>query len=112
MIRTLWARARRWLAGAGIGLALLAPVMLPRPAEAWWGPGWGWHAGWAGWGWGWHPGIAIGLPPVVVGAPVYAAYPYAYAYPPAPVYPYGYPYHWVPAHVAPNGVWVAGHWEK
>jgi hypothetical protein len=40
--------------------------------------------------------VVIGVPPVVVGAPVYAA--------PA------YGYHWVPGYYAPGGVWVAAHW--
>jgi hypothetical protein len=91
------ARWKRLLAGGAI-CAALATALIPAPAQAWWGYGWGWHAGWGwrGWGWrgwGWGPGVVIGVPPVVVGAPAYA--------PPA---------RWVPPHYAWNGAYVPGHW--
>jgi len=84
---------------AGLTLAVAAPLLTPQPAQAWWhGAGWGYHPGWGwhgGWGWGWRGGVYVGVPPVVVGAPV------GYA-------PYGY--HWVPGYYARGGVWVAPHW--
>jgi hypothetical protein len=110
MINRMLVRSKRWLAGAALCAALLVPMLTPGSAKAWWGPGWGWRAGWGGWGWGWRGGVVVGLPPVVVGAPVYPPYPY---YPVAyPAYPYGYPYHWVPAHTDAHGTWIQGHWEK
>ena len=103
MLKGLIARFRRVLAGAALCAAVALPVLTPSPAEAWWGPGW--HAGW-----GWRGGVAIGLPPVVVGAPVYAPPPAYYPY--APAYAYAPPYwRWVPAYRAANGVFVGGHWE-
>ncbi len=99
MLKTLIARSRRLAAGAALCAAVLLPVMTPKSAEAWWGPGWGWHGG-----------IGIALPPVVVGAPVYAPAPYYYSY--APAYAYAPPYwRWVPEHRGADGVSVAGHWE-
>jgi hypothetical protein len=82
---------RRIIAGAALAAAVSVPLLAPSPAEAWWHGGWGWHAGW---GWGWGPRVVVGVPPVVVGAPV------------AP----GYYYHWVPGYYAVNGVWVPPHW--
>jgi hypothetical protein len=99
MLKTLIARSRRLTAGAALCTAVLLPVMTPKSADAWWGPGWGWHGS-----------IGIALPPVVVGAPVYASAPYYYPY--APAYAYAPPYwRWVPEHRGADGVSVAGHWE-
>ncbi len=100
MLKGLIARFRRPIASTALCAAVLLPVVTPKPAEAWWGPGWGWHGG-----------VAIALPPVVVGAPVYPPPPPPY-YPYVPVHAYAQPYwHWVPEHREANGVVVAGHWE-
>ena len=99
MLKGLIARSHRFIASAALCAAVLMPVITPKPAEAWWGPGGGWHGG-----------IAVALPPVVVGAPVYPPAPYYYPY--APAYAYAQPYwRWVPEHGAANGVVVVGHWE-
>jgi hypothetical protein len=96
MLKELSVRSRRLVAGAALCAAVLLPVIIAKPAEAWWGPGWGWHGG-----------VAIALPPVIVGAPPPPPY-----YPYVPVYAYPPPYwHWVPEHREANGVVVAGHWE-
>ena len=100
MLKGVLARSRTLAASAAVCAAILLPVLTPKPAQAWWGPGWGWHGG-----------IAIGLPPVVVGAPVYPVLPYAY-YPYPPAYAYAQPYwHWVPEHRDANGTIIGGHWE-
>ncbi len=100
MLTKFLARSRRSIASIVVCAAAVLVVMAPKPAAAWWGPGWGWRGG-----------FVVGVPPVVVGAPVYPAVPYPY-YPYAPAYAYAPPYwHWVPWHRAPNGVIVAGHWE-
>jgi hypothetical protein len=82
-------------------IAASAAAALPRPAEAWWGPG------------GFVVGTALGVATgAVIGSAIvrpYAYYPYPYAYPyyPAPVYavPYGYPppvaYYPAPAYPVP-----------
>ena len=99
MLKGLFARFCRLTASAALSAATLLTVITPKPANAWWGPGWGWHGG-----------IGIALPPVVIGAPVYP--PPVYYYPYTPAYAYGPPYwHWVPEHRASDGAMVAGHWE-
>jgi len=99
MLKGLIARSRRLTASAALCAAVMLPIVTPKPAEAWWGPGWGWHGG-----------IGIALPPVVVGPPAYP--PVRYYYPYAPAYAYAPPYwHWVPEHRNADGVVVAGHWE-
>jgi hypothetical protein len=100
---------RKILAAFVIALATATAVTAPTPARAWWHGGWGWHAGWggwhpapgwrAGWGWGWRGGVYVGVPPVVVGAPVLAP-PVAYA--PG--------YRWIPGYYTPYGVWVPPRW--
>jgi len=94
-LKDLAVRSKSLLAGGAVCAALAGGLLYPASAQAWWGPGWGWHAGW-GWhtGWAWRPGVAIGVAPVVVGAPAY----------PAPGY------RWVPAHYTWNGYFVSGHW--
>jgi hypothetical protein len=82
-------------------LAASVTAALPRPAEAWWGPG--------GVLFGTAVGVAAGT---VIGSAIvrpygYIPYPYAYPYYPAPVYavPYGYPppaaYYPAPAYAVP-----------
>ena len=70
-------------------LTLVASAFLlaPKPAEAWWRYGPGWHGGWGYARCCYAPRIYVALPGrVVVGGPV-----------------------WVPAHW--NGLsWVGGHW--
>ncbi len=90
ILKSLAVRSKKLLAGGAV-CAALAVVLFPAPAHAWWGPGWGWRGGW---GWGWRPGVVIGVPPVVVGGPVYAPSPYR----------------WVPPHYTPSGWFVPGHW--
>jgi hypothetical protein len=98
MLKELIHRSRNVTASAALCAAVLLPVLTPKPAQAWWAPGWGWHGG-----------IGIALPPVVIGAPVY---PPPYYGPYMPAYAYAPPYwHWVPEHRAADGVLVAGHWE-
>ena len=100
MLKTLTARSHSLAAGAALYTVVLLPVMTPKSAETWWGPGRGCHGG-----------IGIALPPVVVGAPVYAPAPYYYPY--ATAYAYTPPYwRWVPEHRGTDGVSVAGHWER
>ena len=98
MLKRLIAYSCRLTASVALCAAVLLPVIIAKPAKAWWGPAWGWHGG-----------IAVALPPVVVGPPVY---PPAYYYPYASAYAYAQPYwHWVPEHKAADGAVVAGHWE-
>jgi hypothetical protein len=98
---------KRILIGSAVAAALAVPVLTPAPAAAWgWHGGYGWHGGWGwhgyvGWhpGWAWHPGwgwggVYVGVPPVVV----------------APGPAYGAPYHFIPAHYAPNGAFIPAHW--
>jgi hypothetical protein len=95
MLKSLYARSKRVVVGAALCAAIAMPSLAPKPAQAWWGPGW-------------HGGFVVGLPPVVVGPPVPA--PVAYPYP----YPYAYPppyWHWVPAYHNAAGILVEGHWE-
>ncbi len=91
--RSATGRSKRLLVGGAVFAALAVGTLYPPPAQAWWGwrGGWGW--GWRG-GWGWRPGLVVGVPPVVWAPPAYAPTPYR----------------WVPAHYAPNGVYVPGHW--
>ena len=88
-IAGLW----RWLAGAMVCMALALPILLPRPANAWWARG--------GWGWG---GVAVAVPPVVVAPPPVLVGPPVVAYAPPPVA------RWVPGHYNWRGFWVPGHW--
>jgi hypothetical protein len=88
-LKDLAVRSKKLLAGGAVCAALAIGALFPSSAQAYWGPGWGWHAGLA-----WRPGFAVGVAPVVVGAPVYAA--------PA--------YRWVPAHYTWRGFYVPGHW--
>ena len=98
MVKGLFARSRRIAAGAALAAAVLAATLAPKPAAAWWGPGWSWRGG-----------VVVGFPPVVVGAPIYAPAPYPYY---APAYAYAPPYwHWVPEHREAKGAVVPGHWE-
>jgi hypothetical protein len=97
MFENVFVRLKRSAVGMAAGLAVALSFLAPTPASAWWGPGWGWHAGW-----GWRGGVYVGLPPVVVGAPVYPPVPYAY--------PYAAPYRWIPAHYTATGAFVPGHW--
>ena len=95
------ARIRHLTASAAVCAAVLLTVFTPKAAQAWWRPGWGWHGG-----------VAIALPPVVVGGPVYPVVPYPYGSYPT-VYAYPQPqWRWVPDYRAANGVIVAGHWER
>ncbi len=85
---------KRLVFGGALAAALAVPMLTPAPAQAWWGhpawyPRWGWHGGW-------HAGVVIGAPVVITPPVVVAA--------PGPVW------HFVPGHVAPNGVWVPPHW--
>jgi hypothetical protein len=89
MLKDLVVRSKNLVAGAAVFAALAGGLFYPTSAQAWWGPGWGWHAGWA-----WRPGVVVTVPPVAVGAPVYAA--------PA--------HRWVPAHYSWNGYFIPGHW--
>jgi hypothetical protein len=99
MVNGLVARSRHLIASAALCAAALLPFITPKPAEAWWGPGWGWRGG-----------VAVAFPPVVVGAPVYPSP--AYYSPYAPAYAYAQPYwRWVPEHRVAHGIIVAGHWE-
>ncbi len=98
---------KKILVGGALALTLAAPLLTPKPADAWgWRGGVGWHAGW-GWhgGWGWRGGVYVGGPAVVVGAPAY----YGPAY-----YGPGYygGYRWIAPYYAPGGVYVAGHWGR
>lgn len=96
MLTVVAARCRRFAVGVAIAAAAVLTVLTPKAAQAWWGPGW-------------RGGIVVGLPPVVVGPPVYPAAPYPYySYTPAYAVPY---WHWVPEYRAANGTVVAGHWE-
>lgn len=70
-----------------LGCALIAPTA----AHAWW-----------------RGGVYVGVPPVIVGPPVYY-YPRPVIYGPPPVYVVPRPY-WVPAHYDLRGFWVPGHW--
>ena len=74
-------------------MALALPILLPRPAYAWWARG--------GWGWG---GVAVAVPPVVVAPPPVVVGPPVVAYAPPPVA------RWVPGHYSWRGFWVPGHW--
>jgi hypothetical protein len=89
ILKDLFSRSKKLVVGGAVSAALAVGLLYPASAEAWWGPGWGWHAGWA-----WRPGVAVGVAPVVVGAPVY----------PAPGY------RWIPGHYTWNGYFVPGHW--
>ncbi len=89
MLKSLYAFSNRLGVGVALCAAIAMPTLAPKPAQAWWGPGW-------------HGGFVVGLPPVVVG-PVVPA-PAVYPYPP----PYWY---WVPAYRNAAGVLVEGHWE-
>jgi hypothetical protein len=62
--------------------ALAAAALMPATANAWW-----------------HGGVFIGVPPIVVGPPVYP-YPYPYAYPPGYYYP---PAPYAPGYYPPAG---------
>jgi hypothetical protein len=97
MFKSVLVRLKQSVFGAAAGLAVALALLAPAPANAWWGPGWGWHAGW-----GWRGGVYVGVPSVVVVAPVYPPAPYPY--------PYAAPYHWIPAHYTPWGAFVPGHW--
>jgi hypothetical protein len=80
--------------------AVVAAVLVPVAADAYWhggGGGWGWHGGggggWGwhgggGWGWGggWCCGFYFGVPPVYAAPPPYYYYP-ATPYDPPPAYP-------------------------
>ncbi len=88
-LKELAGRTKKVAAATTMLVALAGGALFPSSAQAWWGPGWGWHAGW-----GWRPGVVIGVPPLVVGAPVY----------PVPGY------RWVPAHYTWNGYYIPGHW--
>ncbi len=84
---------KKLLLGALVTATLAAPVLTPVPAQAWWGPHGGWHAGW-GWhpGWGWRGGVYVGGPTVVVSPG------------------WGAPYRFIPGHYNPWGAWVPAHW--
>jgi hypothetical protein len=84
-------RPLRWLTGAAVCAALALPVLLPRPAEAWWAR--------AGWG-----GVAVAAPPVVVAPPPVVVAPPVVAYARPPVA------RWIPGHYNWRGFWVPGHW--
>ena len=90
---------KKILVGGALALTLTAPLLAPKPADAW---GWrgGWHAGW-GWhgGWGWRGGVYFGGPRVVVGVPGY----YAPGY-------YAPGYRWIPPYYTPYGAYIPGHW--
>lgn len=97
-------KLRKYLAGAALSAALIAPVLIPGTAQAWWARG--------GWGWGLGVGVAVAPPVLVVPAPViaYAASPPPVVVvppPPPPPPPYA---HWVPGHYNWQGYWIAGHW--
>ncbi len=93
MLLSYRSRLLRTLGAIAVTAAVLAPLAIPSPAQAWWRGGW--HGGWGG-------GVFIGVAP-----PVYVAPPVVYAPPPIA---YGYGPVWVPAHVNPYGYWVPGHW--
>lgn len=93
-------KLRKCLAGAALSAALMAPVLIPGTAQAWWARG--------GWGWGLGVRVAVPAPVLVVPAPVvaYAAPPAVVVVPPPPP-----PYvHWVPGHYDWRGYWIPGHW--
>jgi len=99
MLKTLYDRSKHFLAGAALCAAVATPLLTPKPAEAWWGPVWGWRGG-----------VVAGLPPVwvVPAAPAPIAYPYPYVAP----YAYAPPnWRWVPAYRNVAGVTLEGHWE-
>jgi hypothetical protein len=84
---------KRFIFASALMTVLVAPLLAPSSAQAWWAhPGWGW--GWHG-GWGWRGGVFIGGPVVVARPPVVYA-PSAYR--------------WIPGHYTPYGAWVPPHW--
>ena len=87
------ATALKRLAAAGglLGLVAIGATAAPRPANAWWGHGYGWCCG---------VGVGIYLPPIVVVPPPVRA--------PAPVYAAPAQRVWIPAHWQ-NGHWVPAH---
>jgi hypothetical protein len=90
---------KKTLVTCALALTLTAPLITPKPADAW---GWrgGWHAGWHH-GWGWRGGVYVGGPAIVVRAPGYYGY--------APGY-YAPAYHWIGPHYTPYGALIPGHW--
>lgn len=91
--------ARRPLAIMLLAGAFALPLLLPRPAQAWWLRG--------GVGWG---GVAVAAPPMVVAPPVVIV-PRPVVAPPPPVVAYAPPVgRWVPGHYNWRGFWVPGHW--
>jgi hypothetical protein len=103
MLKRWFARPKALLAGAVVCCASVAPLLVTTPADAAWVHGWGWHGG------PWFRGgvvvaapvLAVPVPRIVVGAPIYApAYPYAYRV----------GYRWIPPHYTRWGAFVPGHW--
>lgn len=71
-------RLARPVALAAVACAALAGSAVTTPANAWCCGG--------GWGGGWRGGVFIGVPPIVVGPPVYPYYPPPAYYAPPPGY--------------------------
>jgi hypothetical protein len=76
---------KKTLVTCALALTLTAPLITPKPADAW----------------GWRGGVYVGGPAIVVRAPGYYGY--------APGY-YAPAYHWIGPHYTPYGALIPGHW--